>query len=467
MGSYKPLQSVPGPAGGFPAVPLLCGALAYTFDGIVILSPLGCIKQVNHSACSILGQPIESLIGKSIEDFVAVRRTPVPLDIFAAPDDFSRHQTALTLKHFNDSVEVLVRECETNTPHERMWILREMSPNTAVLEALERQSRLLLEAQRVGRSGAWELDLTTGRLIWTSELRRLLEISAFDEEMTIERTFMFYTPASEAIVREAFHATATQGIPYDLELEVITAQGTRLWVREVCRATIRNGQTVSLIGVLQDITERRRLAEFMANAADQERRRVGADLHDGLGQELTGLALTLQALAARSVREGPSLTDDIRHLSQLASASVASVREIAHGMLPIALRHGDFKCVLQDLARSTQRLAGVKMMVRFRGEGSYFPVGKVAEQLYRIAQEAVTNAIKHGRATRINVTVFGSPSNSRLSVSDNGTGFDGKAAHGGMGLQIMRHRARSLGGLIDIRRGRSGGARVLCVVPPA
>jgi signal transduction histidine kinase len=445
----------------------LRGALAYTFDGVLTINPAGVIKQANHSACGILGQPLDTLIGRRVQDFVQVRRTSVPIDIFAAPQGHGGHQTAFTLKRRNNSaVDVLVRECHGELPDERVWILRELAPDGLIIEALERQSRLLLEAQRVGRAGAWELDIKTGRVIWTFELRRIMELPDTNEEMTIERSFNFYSAASEAIVREAFNATVTRGIPYDLELEVITARGNRIWVREVCRATVRRGRLISLIGVLQDITERRRLADFLAHSADQERERVGADLHDGLGQELTGFALMLGALAARSKREAPALSDDLVHLSRLASLSIAAVRDMAHGMLPMALRHGDFKLVLHELARATRRSSGVRLDLRFSGDKTYFPVGRVAEHLYRVAQEAVTNAIKHGRAKRLSISVHASASKIRFAVSDDGVGFDSRRVNVGMGLEIMRHRVRMLGGLVDIRRARTGGTRVLCVVPP-
>jgi signal transduction histidine kinase len=427
----------------------LRGALAYTFDGVLTINPAGVIKQANHSACAILGQPLDMLVGRRVQDFVQVRRTSVPIDIFAAPQGRGGHQTAFTLKRRNNlAVDVLVRECHGELPDQRVWILRELAPDGLIIEALERQSRLLLEAQRVGRTGAWELDIKTGRVIWTLELRRIMELPDTNEEMTIERSFNFYSTASEAIVREAFNTTVTRGIPYDLELEVITARGNRIWVREVCRATVRRGRLISLIGVLQDITERRRLADFLAHSADQERERVGADLHDGLGQE------------------APALSEDLVHLSRLASSSIAAVRDMAHGMLPMALRHGDFKLVLHELARSTRRSSGVRVSLRFSGDRTYFPVGRVAEHLYRVAQEAVTNAIKHGRAKRLSISVHAGASKIRFAVSDDGAGFDSRHVNVGMGLEIMRHRVRMLGGLVDIRRARTGGTRVLCVVPP-
>jgi signal transduction histidine kinase len=440
--------------------------LAYTFDGVLTMNAAGVISRANLSACGILGQPLDLLVGKRVQDFVQVRRTSVPIDIFAAPQGHGGHQTAFTLKRRNNSaVDVLVRECHGDQPGELVWILRELAPDGLVFEALERQSRLLLEAQQVGRTGAWELDVQTGRLIWTLELRRIMELPDATEEMTIERSFNFYSAASEAIVREAFAATVTRGIPYDLELEVVTARGNRIWVREVCRATIRRGRLISLIGVLQDITERRRLADFLAHSADQERERVGADLHDGLGQELTGLALMLHALAARARREAPALSGDLSHLSRLASSSIAAVRDMAHGMLPMALRHGDLKRVLQELARTTRRSSGVRLGLRFSGDKVHLPVGRVAEHLYRIAQEAITNAIRHGRAKRIWISVHASASKIRLAVCDDGVGFDSGHVSLGMGLEIMRHRVRMLGGLVDIRRAKTAGTRVLCVVP--
>lgn len=317
----------------------------------------------------------------------------------------------------------------------------------------------------MGRTGAWELDLETGILRWTLGLRRLLEVPDTTKTMSIEETFNYYSTSSEKIVREAFDATLTRGVPYDLELEAVTARGNRLWVREVCRARYRKGRLVSVIGVLQDITERRNLSEYLARITDEERARLGADLHDGLGQELTGLALLLNALATRSQYETPSLSAELLNMSQLASTAVASVRDIAHGMLPIALRHGDLKSAIQSFAKSTRRTFGVRVTTRYRSDNARYTMERTAEQLYRIAQEAVTNAIKHGRARNISIVVLADFDRTSLWVSDDGIGFDGRATAGGMGLQIMHHRARMLGGLIDIQPSKPGGTLVTAVVP--
>jgi signal transduction histidine kinase len=330
-------------------------------------------------------------------------------------------------------------------------------------EELDLQKRLLDEAQAVGRTGAWQLDPETGLLRWTLGLRRLLELPDSTETVSIEQSFKYYTKSSEAIVREAFQATITRGVPYDLELEALTARGNRLWVREVCRAVMRQGRLVTVYGVLQDITERRRLAQFLAQAVDDERMRIGTELHDGVGQELTGLALLSQAAARRAQEQAPGLVEDLERIAQLASRSTALIRDLSHSMLPFALREGGFRDALEALADSTMRTFAVEVTVGYRGYGAW-PSGARAEQLYRIAKEAIMNSLNHGRARRIRIIVRREPEKTALAVIDDGVGFDMRMKPTGMGLSIMHHRARMLGGLLEVRS--SGRGTLVRVIAP-
>jgi signal transduction histidine kinase len=213
------------------------------------------------------------------------------------------------------------------------------------------------------------------------------------------------------------------------------------------------------------VTERRRLAALVSDISDRERARMGADLHDGLGQELAGLALLLRGLAKRAQREGPSLVSEIMVLSRMASNSAAAVHDVAQGMLPLDLRHVDFKRAIQALARSSRHVFRIHITVRFDGDKSHCLRGQVAEQLYRVAQEAITNAVRHGRAERITLGVYSRGSKIALTVTDNGVGFEKGRSSRGMGLHIMKYRARILGGLLEVKPGRSHGTRVLCIVP--
>jgi signal transduction histidine kinase len=333
------------------------------------------------------------------------------------------------------------------------------------LEDLERRSRLLMEAERVGGVGGWEMDLETGMISWTPEMRRIMQLPADTDRISVERSYSFYTEASRSIVREAFNATLARGRPYDLVLECITGTGSRIWVREVCRAAMRRGRLTSVVGFTQDITEQRRLAGLVHDIGLKERARIGADLHDGLGQELTGLSLLLGSVARRAARESSALAAELRELSLLASKSIKTVRDIAHGLLPLKMSHVGFRQGLRRLAGSLCSTFGVQVTIRFQGETAHMPVGEMAENLYRIAQEAVANAVKHGHAKHVALRVTANGARVIFTVSDDGTGIDLEKQTDGMGLQIMRYRTRMLGGFLDVQRMSAGGTRLRCVMP--
>jgi signal transduction histidine kinase len=354
---------------------------------------------------------------------------------------------------------------KSNGPSDRqLWVLRDVTRRRPIAEALERKTRLLMEAERVGKMGAWELDTGTGLLMFTQELQHMLGL-VDSPVVPLERAYSFYTDASRAIVREAFSATMIHGTPYDLELEMRSQRGDLILVREVCRATYCDGRVVSLTGITQDITERRRMDDLLARGADLERARIGADLHDALGQQLTGLSLYLQAAARRAERDYPNMSNDLGELAKIASKSIQTMRDMTHGMLPLELRQMGFESVCQQLAATTQKSSGITVKFRYLGSPSRVPVGPSAEHMYRIVQESLANAVKHANATRISVTLKASAAKLVLTVSDNGAGIDSTRTTDGIGLQIMRYRAQLLGGLLDVRRSPSGGTIVSSVLP--
>jgi PAS domain S-box-containing protein len=443
----------------------LRGLLASSFDAMLIVDHLQRVRDANPPACRLLGQPMDFIIGKRVRDIVSVRRHGTARR--SASLDGSEGQGAILTIERRDksSLDVAIRKFPGVAPRTRVWILKNMTSDRALADSLERKIRLLTEAERVGGVGGWEADVKTGFVSWTPEMRRIMGMPATTDKVTIEQSYEFYTDASRAIVREAFNATMARGIPYDLELEAITRQGARIWIREVCRATISKGRVVSVIGFSQDITERRRLAGLLKDTGNQERARIGADLHDGLGQELTGLALLLRSVATRAEHQGSALASELRGLSKRASKSIETVRGIARGLLPLELSDVDFRHNLRLLARSTSAAFGVLVTMRVRGEKWCLPVGAAAENLYRIAQEAIANAVKHGHAKRVALRMRAGETKIIFTVSDDGKGIDLSRGSEGMGLAIMRHRTRLLGGLLDVQRMPAGGTRLRCVVP--
>lgn len=434
-----------------------------SFDGLILFDRHGRVTDANRAASRLLGQALGAMLGERVEDLVTLRQHSTAKSLAARKDLPELDGTVWTLQRADQSVvSVVIRK--TQGSGRQLWVLKDVTRIGPMAEALERKTQLLLEAERVGQMGGFEVDPKTGLVIWTAELQRLMGLPEA-AVLTIEETYSFYTEASRAIVREAFNATLSHGTPYDLELEVKTRHGRVFWVREVCHSTFRAGRLVSVVGVMQDITERRQMADLLARSADLERARIGADLHDGVGQELTGLALLLQSIATRSKRESPALSQELSVLCKLASKSIETLRDMSHSMLPVELRQMGFMHVCRQLATSMRKALGVGIRFRFSGDKLQMPAGPTAEHLYRIAQEAIANAVKHGGARQIALTLKASDTKLVLTISDDGSGLEAAPATGGIGLQIMRYRARLLGGLLDVGKNGRGGTRVKCIVP--
>lgn len=206
------------------------------------------------------------------------------------------------------------------------------------------------------------------------------------------------------------------------------------------------------------------LERGMLEAAQREQRRIGQDLHDGLCQHLTGTALAGQVLVESLAANG-AVQAQARKVVELVEGGIALARGIAKGLYPIELGSDGLMHALQDFTVNTSDLFGIDC----RFECS-LPVlvdnPSTAAHLYHIAQEAVSNAVRHGRATAIEVSLEESDSGVRLSVADNGKGLPSPLpVHDGMGLRTMADRARSMGGQFYIHAGALGGAEVICVAP--
>ena len=199
-------------------------------------------------------------------------------------------------------------------------------------------------------------------------------------------------------------------------------------------------------------------------ACARERLRIGQELHDGLGQQLTGIAFLAQLLEERLAGKAPGEAVRMAELRRRAVEAVGLNRRLVRGLLPLSLEAGGLGAALAELAADVAKLFKVSCV--FRAEG---PVEKLAAapaiHLHRIAQEAVSNAIKHGKARHVVIRCTATPDKVALTVSDDGVGFEVSKAKGDrLGLRIMRHRARSIGATLKIGRGAKGGTVVSCAL---
>lgn len=219
--------------------------------------------------------------------------------------------------------------------------------------------------------------------------------------------------------------------------------------------------------VVRDITDRRRLEQEILRISEQERRRIGQDLHDGLGQMLTGIGLITRNLARTLDQEQARHAEDVAEIAELLKEADEFARALARGLVPVDLEKNGLRYAVQRLATGAEKLFGIRCT--FEEIGSVLiEDNSIATHLFRIAQEAVSNAVKHGKAERVKILLAGGQDQVRLRIQDDGVGFpddfDVETAGSGMGVRIMHHRARIIGANIEIASGVEGGTVITCTL---
>lgn len=216
-----------------------------------------------------------------------------------------------------------------------------------------------------------------------------------------------------------------------------------------------------------DITARKRLEQEVLRVSELEQRRIGQDLHDSLGQMLSGVSCLSEVLHRRLAAKDLPEADSAAEIQSILAESVGLTRLLARGLDPVGLDPDSFMEALGELAVNLQGMFGVRL--EFRCERPVLVADSMAARhLFRIAQEAASNGLRHGRAGTIIIELTESDGEIVLSILDDGIGLpDGLATGDGMGLRIMAHRADAIGAHLSIRRRAEGGTAVVCRVPKA
>jgi len=224
--------------------------------------------------------------------------------------------------------------------------------------------------------------------------------------------------------------------------------------------------------VLRDVTEHRRMVELrerqrieeiIAEVSEAERRRFGQDLHDGLGQMLTGVAFLCKTLEQKLAGKSQQESDEAKTISKLLGEALETARELARGLLPVPAQADGLVLALKSLAD--------QITSQFQIECEFLDASSVrisdpgtANHLFRIAQEAVNNAVKHASPQRIDICLQAADATGCLTIKDNGRGIS-SASGRGSGLDIMRHRAAAIGGSLRVSADPGGGTVMTCFFP--
>jgi PAS domain S-box-containing protein len=212
------------------------------------------------------------------------------------------------------------------------------------------------------------------------------------------------------------------------------------------------------------MAQRQQLERELLEISEREKRRIGEDLHDMVCQELTATALFLKSTAKQIAEDSAAAAKTLEESAQTVNRNVVIARELASGLQAVELSASGLKNALRDLASRACENSGIKCHFKV-ARGVRVPDDTAALHLYRIAQEAVTNAIKHSGAKNVLITLDRNQTHTCVSVQDDGKGFEVKRRGKGLGLHMMRYRANALGGELKIGRRRTGGMDITCVIP--
>jgi signal transduction histidine kinase len=214
--------------------------------------------------------------------------------------------------------------------------------------------------------------------------------------------------------------------------------------------------------ILMDMTERKFLERALLEAAERESRRIGQELHDHLCQHLLGAAFSAKAVAMGLPSDLPASTE-LHHLARLINSAVLQARDIARGLNPVELDAAGLMAALQELSERPR--GGITCRLECEHNVHLLDAG-AALHAYRIAQEAVANAVQHSDGTAIVIRLSEDARNIVLQIEDNGRGFSPPVSgRQGLGLEIMKYRAHAISGKVFVNTAQDRGTSVVLLLP--
>lgn len=358
-----------------------------------------------------------------------------------------------------------MRDYSKMTPPELLEVIRDLESGVAADARILEDYRAALDAHSIVA-----MTDPAGRITYVND--KFCEISRFERRELLGQ--------DHRIINSGFHSkeffrnlwnTIGRGEVWKGEIRNRAKDGSIYWVDTTIFPFLNPaGKPIQYIAIRTDITERKRqdeerraLEKQVLEISDRERRRIGQDLHDGLGQHLTGIELMVQSLEGKLRNSAPDDAAQAGKIAQHVRDAIRQAKSLARGLSPVDMEANGLMSALQELAVTIRDI--------FRINGAFYaskpvliPDNDFATHLFRIAQEAVSNAVKHSRASSIQIELAKEGGLVILTVVDDGQGIKSKG-EGGMGLRIMNYRATIIGGKISLQNAGGKGTKVICSAP--
>jgi two-component system sensor histidine kinase UhpB len=442
-------------------------------DAIFVADDGGRYVEANPAAAELLGYSRDELRSLSLRDVTPLAdRESVPESWRAFRERGAYSGESRLLRKDGVVRDVELRSVANIIPGLHVAIARDISDRKRAEDKLRRKERLFEEAEEVAHVGCWEWDLESDSLIWSAENYRLFGVSPDEFVPDFESFQDKVHPDDRAFVVELNKRTISEGGSFAYDSRIVRPSGELRFMHARGHA-VRNqdGRVVRLIGIAQDITDRRREEEVrrsllnrLLSGHEEEQARISRELHDGPGQSLAAAMVGLRRIQdATSLKKAKETAAQHR---ELLAQVIEELGRLARGLRPTVLDDLGLHAALERHAADIARYYGLDVRLEAKALGRL--PRDFETTLYRTVQEALSNTARHARARHVWISVLREDGTVGLTVTDDGCGFEmgpAQDASGHLGLQGIRERATLLGGRAEILSRPGKGTTVTVTLP--